>query len=162
MAKRQATTDQQPWHIKCRVAPIGEDGPLIAQHWHSLKILHLGVLLPHIAKGLNLDGLIDIDMQSDGGVDGIEILQPLGGGLGSITVHPVDPKNYWRLFLEPSDKDVIEKNAIVKMERQQRIVTLRFAPGDIDAKYLIAPGTKALVGANEFRGLEIDLDEFVR
>lgn len=113
-------------------------------------------------KGLNIDGLMVFDMQQDGGVDGIEILQPLGPDLVSGTVPPRAGERYWRLFLQPSDKDAVERNAELVMERSERAATLRIADGDVDARYLIGPCVTALVGTNELRGLTIDLSAFSR
>lgn len=151
------------WRIKCRTAPVGEEGPLIPRYWQDVRILDLHIFERRGADtSLNLDGLIIIDMQLDGGVEGIEILYPLGVDLVSTTLRPRERERYWRLFLAPSDKDLIQQEAIVTGERIGSTATLRFATGDVDSRYLVGPGARALVGANELRGLEFNLAEFER
>jgi hypothetical protein len=106
--------------------------------------------------------LMVFHMQPDGGVDGIEILHPLGNDLRSGSILPRPQERYWRLFLEPSDKGLIERNAELTVERVEGAAILRIAPGDVDSRYLIGPNVAALVGANELLGLAIDLGAFMR
>lgn len=150
-------------HIRCRTAPVGEVGPLIPRLDQSIRILALHIAdLRSCPKGLNIDGLMVFDMQMDGGVDGIEIIQPLGADLISATLPPRPAERYWRLFLEPSDKRLVERDSELALERDDRSAILRIASGDVDSKYLVGPSVTALVGANELRGLAIDLNSFKR
>ena len=151
----------EAFRIKCRTAPVGEVGPLIPRLDQSIPVLTLHILeLRRCPKGLNIDGSLTFDMQSDGGVDGVEILFPLGSGLNSGTGHARPGEKYWRLFLEPNRKDVSEPEVELLMERIEDQVTFRFVRGDIDSKYLIGPGVTALVGDNELKGLSVELLPF--
>lgn len=152
---------QKAAYIKCRTAPVGEVGPLIPRLDQSIRILSAHILDHRSCpNGLNIDGLMIFDMQMDGGLDGIEILQPLGPDLRSTTVPPRPAERYWRLFLEPSNKGLIERDSELVMERGDGTVTLRIASGHLDSRYLIGPCITALVGANELRGLAIDITCF--
>jgi hypothetical protein len=100
-------------------------------------------------------------MQSDGGLDGIELLCPLGLDLTSSRAFPRPQETYWRLFLDPSRKDIIAPEVEVVFHRLDRFLNVRFKAGDVDSKYLLGPGVTALVGANELLGLRIEMVKFI-
>jgi hypothetical protein len=142
---------------------VGEIGPLIPRFDQSAGILVLHIAdLRSCPKGLNIDGLMIFDMQIDGGVDGIEILQSLGASLATATKPPRPSEKYWRLFLEPIDQRRVEQDSELVLERDEHFATLRVAPGEADSRYLVGPGVVALVGSNMLLGLVIDLRGFVR
>jgi hypothetical protein len=98
---------ESKFHIKCRTGPVGDVGPLVLR-------IEEDIISATIAptrgspRGLNVDGYVIFDMQSDGGLDGIELLCPLGLDLTSSRAFPRPQETYWRLFLDPSRKDIIE------------------------------------------------------
>jgi hypothetical protein len=144
--------------VRCRTAPVGQFGALHLRYDQSIRILMLQVDASlTYPKGLNIDALMIFDMQEDGGVDAVEISQPLGDDLVTGYVFPRPRERYWRLFLEPEDKKYVERNAILRMERNDNVATLRFVEGTADSRYLIGPGVTALVGANNLYGISIDL-----
>jgi hypothetical protein len=149
--------------VRCRTAPVGQFGALHIRYDQSIRILVLQVdATLKYPKGLNIDALMIFDMQEDGGVDAVEILQPLGDDLVTGYVLPRPWEKYWRLFLEPEDKETVERNAILRMERNDSVATLRFVEGTVDSRYLIGPGVTALVGANDLYGISIDLTGLIR
>ncbi len=100
-------------------------------------------------------------MQSDGEVDGIEILCPYEMDLTSRRALPRPQETYWRLFLDPSGKEIMAPDVVVVMQRLDRFLNIQFKAGDVDAKYLLGPGITALVGANELLGLKIEMAKFI-
>lgn len=87
----------------------------------------------------------------------VEILHPLGPGLRVRRI-AADPKEeYERLFLEPSDKDLVEQHAQLEFERAGHLAIFRISPGEVDEHHLIGPGVNVLVGNDELRGISVDL-----
>lgn len=120
------------YSIKCRFAPVRETGPLIPNLNLDVRILVLEAPDPGILpKGLTIDHLMIFDMQADGGVDVVEILQPLGPGLHERRIAPDPNEEYERLFLEPSDKDLVEQHAQLEFERAGHLAVFRIAPGTV-------------------------------
>ena len=150
------------FYIKCRTGPVGDVGPLVLRIEHDIGIISATIAPMRVCpKGLNIDGLVIFDMQSDGGVDGIELLCPLGIDLTSRRAFPRLQETYWRLFLDPSGKDVVEPDVKVVVQRLDHFLNVRFMTGDVDSKYLLGPGITALVGANELLGLRIEMVDFI-
>jgi hypothetical protein len=151
---------ESKFHIKCRTGPVGDVGPLVLR-------IEEDIISATIAptrgspRGLNVDGYVIFDMQSDGGLDGIELLCPLGLDLTSSRAFPRPQETYWRLFLDPSRKDIIAPEVEVVFHRLDRFLNVRFKAGDVDSKYLLGPGVTALVGANELLGLRIEMVKFI-
>jgi hypothetical protein len=100
-------------------------------------------------------------MQSDGEVDGIEIICPYGMDLSSRRALPRPQETYWSLFLDPSSKYIMGPDVKLVMQRLDRFLNIRFKAGDADTKYLLGPGITALVGANELLGLRIEMVDFI-
>jgi hypothetical protein len=149
---------QTKYSIKCRFGPVGDTGPLIPNLNLDVRILTLEAPDPgYIRKGLTIDHLMIFDMQEDGGVDVVEILHPLGPGLRERRIEPDPKEEYERLFLEPSDKDLVELHAQLEFERAGHLAIFRIAPGTVDKHHLIGPGVNALVGNDELRGISVDL-----
>lgn len=143
--------------IKCRFAPVGRFGPLIPNL--DLEDAHFMLQIPQLLqspKGLDAGGLV-FDMQDDGGVDSIEIFGPLGPGLVDRTIAPDPQEEYWRLFLELDDKNLVEKHAKLEFERTGHLALCRISPGTVHKHYLIGPGVNALVANDELLGISLDL-----
>ena len=146
------------FHIQCRVEPVGEEGPLVLRLEDQIEIISATIAPTRGSpRGLNIDALVIFDMQADGGVDGIEILCISGIDLSFRSEAPRLKEKFWRLFLDPSGKDVGEPDVKVVMQRRGNTFTVRFLNGAVDSKYLLGPGVTALVGANELLGLSIDM-----
>ena len=150
---------ESKFHIKCRIGPIGDTGPLVLRIEDDFIS---AAIAPSrgCPKGLSIDHLVIFDMQSDGGVDGIEILCPYGMGSVSRRAIPRLRETHWRLFLDPSGKEILAPNVEVIMHRLDRFLNIRFKDGSVDAKYLLGPGVTALAGANELLGLRIEMVKF--
>jgi hypothetical protein len=73
---------------------------------------------------------------------------------------PRPQETYWKLFLDPSAKEIMTPSVEVVMHRLDRFLNIRFKEGSVDAKYLLGPGVTALVGANELLGLRIEMVKF--
>lgn len=146
--------------IRCRTAPVGPEGPLFLHLTQDTRILnlHIGLLRPQ-PLGLNLDGTLIIDMQPDGGVDGIEILRR-PDKLRTATQVARPTERYWRIFLEASSKELVEREANVAVKQSGLQVTYLFDERTVDSTYLIGPGVHALVAKNNFVGLSVDLTPF--
>lgn len=150
------------FYIKCRAAPVGDVGPLVLRIEHDIRIISMAIApMRDCPKGLNIDGFLIFDMQPDGGVDGIELLCPFELDLTSRRAFPRLQETYWKLFLDPSGKDIIAPDVEVVMHRLDRFLNIRFKTGTVDSKYLLGPGITALVGANELLGLRIDMVDFI-
>ncbi len=150
------------FYIKYRAAPVGEEGPLVLRIEDDIRIISATIAPQRVSpKGLSVDGYVIFDMQSDGGVDGIEILCPFWTDLTSRRARPRLQEQFWRLFLNPSGKEINAPNVKVVMRRLGRFATIQFKIGDVNTKYLLGPGIMALVGANELLGLEIEMVKFI-
>jgi len=150
------------FHIKCRPGPVGDVGPLVLRIEHDIRIISATIAPMRVCpKGLSIDHLVIFDMQSDGGVDGIEILGLYGMDLTSRRAFPRLRERYRRLFLDPSGKEIMEPDVKVIMQRLDHFLDVRFMTGDVDTKYLLGPGITALVGANELLGLRIEMVDFI-
>lgn len=148
--------------IRFSAAPVGAVGPLLPRLHEGNGILTLQVGLVRAQPlGLNVDAVVIFDMQSDGGVDWIEILHRQPSHLRPATVWARPRERYWRMFLEPSSKETVERDAEVTIDRSGLTVTYRFDEGDPDARYLVGPGAEALVAAgNRLIGISVDLTPF--
>jgi hypothetical protein len=153
---------ESKFHIKCRTGPLGGVGPLVLRIERDIRIISATIAPQRGSpKGLSIDHLVIFDMQSDGGVDGIEIFCPFGMDLTSRRAFPRPQETYRRLFLDPSGKEIMEPDVKVVMHRLDRFFTVRFKAGDVDSKFLLGPGITALVGANELLGLRIEMIKFI-
>lgn len=152
---------ESKFHIKCHTGPVGEEGPLVLRLDDDFFISATIAPQRGSPRGLNIDALVIFDMQPDGGVDGIEISRILGIDFASRREAPRSREKYWRLFVDPSGKDVGEPDVKVVMQRRDNVLTVRFLNGAVDSKYLLGPGVTALVGANELLGLSIDMIDFI-
>lgn len=149
-------------HIKCRAAAVGDVGPLVLRIEDDARIISAAIAPPRGSpKGLSIDHQVIFDMQSDGGVDGIEILCPYEMDLSSRRAFPRLQETFWRLFLDPNKKEIMEPDVKFVRQRPDRFLNIQFKGGDVDAKYLLGPGVTALVGANELLGLRIEMVQFV-
>lgn len=107
--------------------------------------------------GLNVDGVVVLDTQVDGGVDAIEIVYPLGERFTSGSIAPLQGERFWRLYVNPSDKALVEQQAEVSVQLDDDGAIITLIPGDIDSEYKIGPGVRALLGTQELRALRVDL-----
>lgn len=84
------------FYIKCRTGPIGELGPLVLRIEDDIRIISAAIAHSRgCPKGLNVDGWVIFDMQSDGEVDGIEIFCPYEMDLTSRRALPRPQETYW-------------------------------------------------------------------
>ena len=152
---------ESKFYIKCRTGPIGELGPLVLRIEDDIRIISAAIAHSRgRPKGLSIDHLVIFDMQSDGGVDGIEIFCPYEMRSVSRRALPRPQETYWKLFLDPSAKEIMTPDVEVVMNRLDRFLNIRFKDGSVDAKYLLGPGVTALVGTNELLGLRIEMVQF--
>lgn len=149
------------FHIKCHAGPVGEEGPLVLRLDDDYFIS--AAIAPQLdsPRGLSIEHLVIFDMQPDGGVDGIEITRIFGIDYASRREAPRKREKYWRLFLDPSGKEVFEPDVKLVTQRRGDVLTIRFLNGAVDSKYLLGPGVTALVGANELLGLNIEMIDFI-
>lgn len=153
---------ESKFYIKCHTGPVGEERPLVLRIEDDIRIISATIAPQRGSpRGLSIDHLVIFDMQSDGGVDGIEILCPYEMDLTSRRAFPRLQETYWRLFLDPSGKYIMEPDVKLVMQRLDHFLNVRFKAGDVDSKYLLGPGIAALVGANELLGLRIDMVKFI-
>lgn len=142
--------------IKCRFAPVGKFGPLISSVDSDNHFLLLIPQLQQSPQGFDADGLI-FDMQDDGGVDSVEIPRSLVPGLVDRDIIPDPKEKYWRMFLELSDRHLVERHAQLEFERVGNLAIFKISSGAVEKNYLIGPGVNAMVGDGELRGISIDL-----
>lgn len=150
--------------IKCRAAPIDRDGPLIPRLTQAgwFMSLHINEVRG-CPKGLNIDSLLIFDMQDDGGLDGIEIIQRIDPDIATGYVFPRwDEEEYWRLFLEPSHHDVGEPEVTVTMAWVDYVLTYRWSNRTVDKTYLLGPGVTAFVGAGQLLGFQTDITSLAK
>jgi hypothetical protein len=120
----------------------------------------MGILRSH-PKGFGIDARMEFDLQEDGGVDRIELWEKLGGGLNPRIIRPRANENYVRLFIEPGERSLGNPNTGFTCMRIDEVARLRFTRGGIEREYLIGPGVTALVGADNLRGIDVDLRSFM-